>query len=366
MNKLTKTAVAIATQAQVPSLLISKPGAGKTAFIYELGKALKKEVVALYGSCRSPEDIGGYPLPNADRTAINLIPAGAWQKRLLELGEGILFLDELSCLNGGMQAAMMALIHEGRAGDVVFPKAVVRVAAMNPADQAAGGFDLAAPLANRLVHIPCETDNDAVIQGFLDNWPTSSFPMLPTDWEAHKKGVAALVASFFRRFPQHVHNFPQEESKRCEPWPSPRTWYEFAIPCLAACESVKADEQVETMLLAGAVGEGAALEYLGWKRALDLPDPEDLLKDPKLFQLFERQDKTFATLNSVVAAAISNLTAERWTNAWKILHHCASKGHVDLAAAACETLAKKRDAKLPMVPELLKPFRALLEAASKS
>lgn len=366
MNKITKTAVAIATQAQVPTLLISKPGAGKTAFIYELGKALQKEVVALYGSCRSPEDIGGYPLPNEKRDTITLVPAGAWQKRLIELGEGILFLDELSCLNGGMQAAVMALIHEGRAGDYLFPSGVVRIAAMNPADQAAGGFDLAAPLANRLVHIPCFTDTDAVIQGFLDNWPTTTFPILPKGWEARKKGTAVLVASFLRRFPQHVHNMPEEESKRCDPWPSPRTWWEFAIPCLAACESVNVDEQVETMLLAGAVGEGTALEYLGWQRSLDLPDPEDLLKDPKKFDLMDRQDKTFAVLNGVVAAAVSDLTAERWTNAWKILHHCAIKGHVDLAATACETLAKNRNAKLPMNPELLKPFRALLDAASKS
>src|SRR5690348_3680594 len=234
MKPSTKAAVAIAVQAQLPPCLVGEPGGGKTAFIYELGRQLDLQVIAFYGSCRTPEDIGGYPLSNVEQKTISLIPAGEWQKRLLEKGSGILFLDELSCLNGAMQAAVMALIHEGRAGDVLFPKTVVRVAAMNPADQAAGGFDLAAPLANRMIHIPWSTDTQAVIQGFMDDWPSQNYPKLPQGWEIGKRGAAALVASFFKHRPHLCHAFPKEESKRAEPWPSPRSWYEFVIPSLAA------------------------------------------------------------------------------------------------------------------------------------
>jgi hypothetical protein len=116
-------------------------------------------------------------------------------------------------------------------------------------------------------------------------------------------------------------------------------------------------------LIAGSVGEGAAIEFLSWRRNLDLADPEDLLKDPTKFEVYERQDKTFATLNSVVAAALNNLTGVRWENAWKILFACAKAGHVDLAAAACRTLAKNRKGNLPNVNQYLKPFQPLLEAA---
>jgi len=311
MKRVTKHAVAIATQARLPTCLVGEPGGGKTAFVSELGKQLELEVVAFYGSCRTPEDIGGYPLSNPEKRSISLIPAGEWQKRLLELGKGILFLDELSCLNGGMQAAVMALIHEGRAGDVMFPKTVVRMAAMNPSDQAAGGFDLAAPLANRMIHIPWSTDTESVIQGFMDDWPALTFPKLPEKWEEHKRSAAALLASFFRRFPGSCHDFPKEESKRCEPWASPRSWYEFVVPAIAACQATQADEEVEMTLIAGSVGEAHAIEFLSWRRNLDLADPEDLLKDPSKFEIYDRQDKTFATLNSVVAACISNLTSPR-------------------------------------------------------
>jgi len=371
MKNPSKTAVALAVQAQLNPLLVGEPGGGKTAFVNALGKQFDVPVETFIGSCRTPEDIGGYPLSNVEQRTISLVPAGDWQKRLLDIAvqktakrlAALLFLDELSCLNGGMQAAVMAMIHEGRAGDVVFPKSIVRIAAMNPADQAAGGFDLAAPLANRMIHIPWSTDPAAVIEGFMDNWPTESYPRLPDSWEEGKRGQAALVASFFKRFPQLCHAFPKEESKRAEPWPSPRSWWEFVVPSLAACEATKAGDDVEAILIGGSVGEAAASQFLAWRRELDLPDPETLLKDPKLFSLFERHDKNFAVLNSVVAAAISNLTPDRWTNAWKILNACAKAGHVDLAAAACRSLAKNRNGKLPNVSEYLKPFQPLLEAA---
>lgn len=363
MNPLVKTAVAIATQAEVPTGLMGEPGIGKTAFIKELGKALDIEVVPFYGSCRTPEDIGGYPLADLANMTINLIPAGQWQKRLLAAKKAIIFLDELTTLNGAMQAAVMALIHERRAGDVVFPSSIVPIAAMNPADQAAGGFDLAAPLANRLVHLPWGVDSEAVTQGFIDEWPVGKYPKLPSDWEKHKKGVAILVASFFKKHPTLIHQLPKEESKRSEPWPSPRTWYEFAIPCMAAVQAVRAGEDIEALLLSGAVGLGTAQEFLGWRRNLDLLDPEDILKDPSSFEPYDRPDKTFATLNAVVACVVNNMTGERWVSAWKVLHKTAKAGHVALAAVACRSLVKARKGNLPNVKEYTKPFEALLEAA---
>lgn len=363
MKQNVKNAVALAVQAGLPPLIVSEPGAGKTAFFHSLGKQLGLEVFAIYGSCRSPEDIGGYPLCDAANKTISLVPAGVWQKRLLELGKGILFIDELSSNNGSMQAAMMALIHEGRAGDITFSPEVVRVAAMNPSDQAAGGFDLAAPLANRMIHIPWVTDPETVIQGFLDGFENQPVLELPKDWKSHKANAAALVAGYLRRFPDQVHAFPKEESKRSEPWPSPRSWYEFAIPSIAACTAAKASEDVLAILLCGSVGQDIGFQFLTWRRELDLPDPEELLKDPKKFVIADRHDKVFTTLSAVVAAAVGNLTPERWTNAWKILHTVASAGHTALAATACRSLARARTSKMPSASEWIAPFRELIEAA---
>lgn len=363
MNEISQAAVAIAVQANVPINLIGEPGCGKSAFIRALGKALDLPVEVFIGSCRSPEDIGGYPLADIEAKTITMVPSGIWVRRLIDAGKGILFIDEISTLNGAMQAATLRLIQEGVAGDVALPRDVRRVAAMNPAEIAAGGFDLAAPLANRMVHISWGVDVGVVTNGFLDEWPAPEIPHLPSGWPELRKGNAIMIASFFKRFPQLVQQCPKEESKRSEPWPSVRSWYDFAIPCLAACESVQATDEVTTTLLGGAIGTGAALEFLTWRRQLDLPDPEALLNDPKEFKVYERMDKTFAVLNSVVAAATRRLTKDRWTAAWDILSSCARQGHVDIAAAAARALVRAKTGAMPNVSKQIEPFVPLLEAA---
>lgn len=363
MDSTAQEAVAIAVQANVPVNLIGEPGCGKSAFIRALGKELGWPVEVFIGSCRSPEDIGGYPLADVENKTITMVPSGIWIKRLMDCGNGILFIDEISTLNGSMQAATLRLIQEGVAGDVALPSGIRRVAAMNPTELAAGGFDLAAPLANRMVHIPWNANVESVIQGFLNSWPPPRVPHLPQGWDELCKPTAAIIAAFFKRFPHLVQQCPKEESKRGEPWPSVRSWYDFAIPCMTACEAVGASDEVTVTLLGGSIGTGAAMEFLSWRRQLDLPDPEDLLENPKAFEVYDRVDKTFATLNSVVAATINKLTKDRWVAAWTILSKCAKEGHVDVAAAAARALANSKHSGMPTVEEQIKPFLPLLEAA---
>lgn len=363
MKRNTKIAAGLAIQARLPAGLEGEPGVGKTSFFNSCGVQFGLKVYSIFGSCRSPEDIGGYPLPNKEGTAISLVPAGLWQKELMDLGKGLLVIDELTTCSGSMQAALMALIHEGRSGDIHFPKEVVRVAIYNPADQAAGGFDLAAPLANRLIHIPWSADAETVIEGFQNGWAEAALPKLPSNWEEFKRPAASLIASFLRKFPQLVQDFPKEESKRSEAWPSPRSWWEFAIPSLAAVEATKLNDDILSILLCGSVGMGATETFLNWRRELDLPDPEELLGDWKKFEIADRHDKVFATLSAVVCAAVDKLTPDRWIAAWSILNKVALAGHVALAASACRTLAKSRTSKMPNVTELIKPFKPLLEAA---
>lgn len=363
MNDNNVAALAIAVQAHVPVLLIGEPGTGKTKGVEAVGRALGLETAVFIGACRTPEDIGGYPVPDMERRRVSLLPVGEWIQPVLDKGEGIVFLDEMSCNTGAMQAALLRVAWEKVFGDVRLPAKASIVGAMNPPELAAGGYDIAAPLANRMVHIPWSVDPQAAIQGFLDDWPVPSVPIVPGGWEKEMTGVKVLMASFFKRFPTAIQRCPTEESKRSEAWPSMRSWYGMAIPLLAAAKAAHVSDDVEAILLSGAVGSGEAIKFLAWARELDLPDPEALLKNPKEFVIGDRLDKTFATLNSVVAAAISNLTAPRWGAAWKILSACAKAGHVDVAAAAARSLAKARRGDLPIVPEEIKPFAPLLQAA---
>lgn len=66
-------------------------------------------------------------------------------KRLHEAGAGYLFLDELSTAPPAVQAAMLGVALERRVGDLVLPRAVQVVAAANPPERAADGWDLSPP-----------------------------------------------------------------------------------------------------------------------------------------------------------------------------------------------------------------------------
>jgi len=125
--------------------------------------------------------------------------------------------------------------------------------------------------------------------------------------------------------------------------------------------SARAGEDVQAILVGGCVGEGPALEFLSWRRNLDLPDPEDILRDPDAFMVPERGDQAFAVLTAVVTAAVGNLTSERWMAAWTVLARAADQGAKDIAAASAKALAQARKPGLPLPQKELREFIPLLQ-----
>jgi hypothetical protein len=363
MNEVSTAALGLAIQANTPCVLKGDPGNGKTSIINAMSKALGWPFGCFVGTCRLPEDIGGYPVVDLVNNRVRLLPVGDCFSELIAAGKGVLLINEIGSTVPAMQAALMRVVQERYAGDVKLPDGISIVLDMNPTDTAINANEIGAPVANRMIHLDWVTDPKVVIQGFLDEFPEPVFPRVPEGWRNEIRGVRTLVASFLQTFPQHVHAVPKEESKRCEAWPSPRSWYGLAIPALAAARAANASNEVQTLLLGGAVGNSVAIEFLSWLRKMDLPNPLDLLKDPKKFKMYDRQDKNFAVLNSVVAAAIGNLTPDYWVAAWTILAECAKQGHVDVAAAACRSLARNRNGKLPSVTKMLEPFAPVLQAA---
>lgn len=351
-------ALSIALQAQVPVLIWGAPGTGKTSTIEALGEKLGLPVEVVIASIREPSDFSGLPIISGE--SVKMAPP-IWAKRLAEAGKGILFLDEISTAPPAVQAALLRVVLDRVVGDLPLPDGVSIVAAANPPDQAAGGWDLTPPLANRFCHIDWQINPREWVEGMMSGFRIKSLAILPTDWEEHLPQADALIASFIQHRQHLLFQYPKEESAAGRAWPSPRAWT-MAARLLAAAESVNADEETSAVLLSGMVGNGPALEFLAWKKALDLPDPEDLLKHPDKFQLPLRGDQAFAVLSSVVAAALSNLTKERWLAAWKVLATAADQGGKDIAAASAKSLAAVQNPKLPLPKDELREFIPILKA----
>ena len=90
--------------------------------------------------------------------------------------------------------------------------------------------------------------------------------------------------------------------------------------------------------LAGLVGD-QALPFLEYRENLNLPDPEDILKDPRSLVLPDRTDRAYAVCYSLVGAVLNNKTTERWQAAMIALGvACRKNADIPTAAAArCAT-----------------------------
>lgn len=354
-------ALAVSIQAGIPTVTWGGPGVGKTKITTAICRTLGRTLHTYIPAIHEPADFGGYPCPSGD--FVRMLPAGdMW--RNIQKGD-VVFLDEISCAPPAVQAALLRPVLEGCVGDLVLPE-VSWVAAANPPDQAAGGWNLAPPLANRFCHVPWRADIIEWRDGMISGFPDPTFPKLPDDWKRHFPITYAQVASYVGANPQKLEpGVPKDESRAGGAWASPRTWEMTAKVC-AAVRSFGGDSDVESLLVAGCVGEGLGLEFLHWRQNLDLPDPEVLLADPKKFKLPTRGDLQFTVLASVAAAALSNLTKARWHAAWEIFHLAANQGAKDVAAASVRTLAaaRKNNKELPFPsPAILKPFMEILQAA---
>ena len=327
--------MSIALQAQEPILAVGAPGIGKTTIAQALAKSLGKHMETVIASLREPSDFAGLPIVV---NGLVKLATPDWAQRLIDAGGGIAFFDEITTAPPAVQAALLRVVHEGYVGSVHLPN-VAFLAAANPPEQAAGGWELAAPLANRFCHLNWTVDSQAWIDGMLQGFPTPSYPRLPEGWRVGITEHRAVIAGFIRAKSQLLLQIPTNDAAAGKPWPSPRSW-DMAARLSAANKAAGAGADSEIALVAGCVGDGVGIEYINWRNALDLPDPEELLKNPEKFEMPERGDRSFTILASVAAAVAANVTKPRYLAAWTIFRIAAKKGQKDVAAASVKALAK--------------------------
>lgn len=338
IHETTKHAISLAVQARVAVLLTGRPGTGKTQFCYELGRAH-----GLHTECRipvlaDPTDALGMPRDGGPE-GITFRPF-AWAIRLSKCSKGLLIIDELNWASDTVQASFLKVVDEGRVGELAsFADHVAIVAAINPSSSVSGVNQIISSMANRFVWLNWTPDTESFIQGMASGWKDHKWPVLPSDWQTHIPRARTLVAAFAMRRPNLIDAEPEDEVKKAGPWPSRRTWDMVAV-LTAACDAINATKQQRILLTAGAVGEGAGLEFINYLELADLPDFADLLMHPEKFVLPKRDDLIFAVLSGVVQQATKGISNLKWTQALKILGIVADAGKVDLAVAAAKDLAQ--------------------------
>src|SRR5205085_2231811 len=172
----TTDALGVAVAARVPVLLWGAPGTGKTSAVRALAASKGWACETVIASIREPSDFAGLPI--VVDGGVRFAPP-TWARRLADGGPAVLFLDEISTAPPAVQAALLRVVLERVVGDLELPPDVAVVAAANPPEQAADGWDLSAPLANRFCHLDWTVEPAAFAQGLAGGWEPPVVPVLP-------------------------------------------------------------------------------------------------------------------------------------------------------------------------------------------
>lgn len=364
-------ALQMAIEADVPVLIWGEPGIGKTAALRDLASSQDWEMETVIASRKEPADFDGYPTLGHDEDGEPELTAAApkWAKKLMEkkIGEGraLVFLDEISTATPAVQAALLGVVQDRLVGEAKLGPGVRMVAAANPVESAAGGWDLAPPAANRFCHLDWTVNNEEVQMAFLTGrWPNPQPLTVPPDWEEGIPKARTRVGSFLSRRPALIQALPKEDSATSRGWPSPRSW-DNASRALACCEASGASDNAKSKIMIGLVGEGPASEYLRWEKDMDLPDPKSILKNPGAYDMKDYEgDRAFAVCESVSSAVIDNPTPENWANGIKFMCSAVAAGKKDMAGVGVRMIMPSRPAGAAVPPEI-KEFIPMLQASGQ-
>lgn len=286
--------VALAIQADVPTIIWGGPGIGKSEMVEAIGRALGLEPRTVVLGQLDAADVAAYPA--IIDGAYQLIPP-PWLASTTS--QSLTNFDELTVARPSVQGAALRVIRARRAADDQTPLQGRIVAAANPADQV-GGTELLAPMANRFFHVTWTVDLEAWLR-WMSGDTALDVPRLPDSWAELIPVWRGTIAAYVRhRGPTALYALPAVD-RQGGPWPSPRTVGDLLPRLLAAAASVGAEE-LRPAIMAGCCGEGWAAECLAWLRDAELPDPAKVLAGRAAVPT--RADLAYATLMAVVDLAM--------------------------------------------------------------
>ncbi len=267
-------------------------------------------------------------------------------------GVGILNVGELNTAAPALQAPLLGLIQERELGDYFFGPRIRVFGDCNSVDEAAGGWDIAPALANRMGHLDF-SDPDIVKEWVpwltggangdvddpidVDEVERTVMQAWPHQWAV----TAGYVAGYLRRRPEHFRLQPAaHDPNASRAWSSPRTW-EYATRAMTAAAILKLDESDTDELLCGLIGSTVALDFATYRKNEDLPDPALFLDGKVEFvHNIQRMDRTLAVLSScsaLVKPKECENRKERATSLWKFISAIAESA-ADLAAPIVQSL----------------------------
>ena len=271
-----------------PTMVWGPPGVGKSSVAQQLSAKRKMELFDVRGTLCDPVDIGGLPTLKDVETPLGPKRISQWAEPDIlppswGTGDYLLLLDELPSSTPAVQVAMYSLVQERRIHRYRLPDGAAIVACGNRESDRGVVHRMPTPLASRFIHIDLEVS--------------------VKDWQkwAVKADLSPEVTFFIEIRPELLHRFdPKQEEKA---FPCPRTW-EFVSKLMGSKAAEGLSPVEERAVIRGAVGEGAAIEFLAFIKVWrDMPHPQTIISNPKGAKVPEGSSALLATCGSLYRIA---------------------------------------------------------------
>jgi hypothetical protein len=269
-----------AIPARLPLLITGMPGIGKTDTVESVTASLSNDLILEHPAVGDPTDFKGLPWGNQGATEATFLPFGNFARALKATKPTVWFFDDLGQAPPSVQAACMQLFLARRVNGHVLPDCVTFLAATNRRIDRAGVSGILEPVKSRFVSI-VELEPD------IDSW---------CNW-AFSHGIPATLIAFLRFRPELLCKF--EATADLTNSPVPRTWAH-----LAKIESLSLPAVIESAVMAGSVGEGAALEYLAFRSMVkSLVNLDAILMNPDKATIPSKPSELYAVSVGLAARA---------------------------------------------------------------
>lgn len=269
--------------AREPVLITGAPGSGKTDIVNQAAELTQSDMILSHPVVSDPTDAKGLPWLDKSGDSATFLPFGDLAQALKANRPTVWFLDDLGQAPPAVQASFMQLILARRVNAHVLPNCVTFVAATNRRSDRAGVSGILEPVKSRFATIVELSVN-------LADW---------CNWAFTAK-VPAEVIAFLRFREELLHKF--EATSDLTNSPSPRTW-----AAVGRLINLRISEELEFAAFSGAVGEGAAIEFVAFlKMFRELPSIDSILLNPKQAVIPEGPSALFAVATALASRANDN------------------------------------------------------------
>jgi len=263
-NKVTPTQLAALLAKTIPSglpvLIVGAPGCGKTDISRQGAALAESDFMVTHPVVSDPTDFKGLPAQKPGGEEATFLPYGDLARMLRATSRLTVLIDDIGQATPAVQAACMQLLLLREIDGRKIPDCVTFLAASNRRTDRAGVSGILEPVKSRFLTI-------------VELEPTLA--CLITHAETRPDLFPVEMIAFWRFREELVFAF--EPSADMTNSPVPRTWRN-----VATILGLGFDPALEHIAIAGAIGEGAAAEFIGFLRLFrDLPDPDGILLAPK-------------------------------------------------------------------------------------